>query len=349
MRKRKEHDAPSRTIPIGILALALGLLLLSGFSVFGVWQLANIPPTYTPLPVPALEIFPTVPPRPYPTYTPLPTLPPVQPKSPPPVLPGSGHIAYSTKTRNDIAFYSSEGQRVSVLTGNDVALSPDERILAYVRDGRLYLRDNVFWRYYDDRTEIPVAIPGEAKMPAWNGEGTALAIVLQTRENNAVYQVPMETMQPIRVWATPNTIVAPPQPVPGRKRWLIAELVQPGKTMFYTIGSTCGSFDVCLSTRQEIGMVPFTVTWADYHPSGTIIGFTELQKGDLYQLATANGEVKLMADDKTYKRRIAFSPDGTSLVYVSRSNELFMMLLEKPLSVQWLLPTDVASVDWAGK
>jgi hypothetical protein len=337
MRKRKEHDAPSRAVPIGILAVALGLLLLGGFSVFGVWQLANIPPTNTPLPSLIPSPVPTEPPRPYPT----PTLPLQN-------LPGKGWLVYSTIAQRSIGLWTANGLTMQNFKGEDPVISRYGRVkLVYTRDKRLYMDAG------DPHGEVELApdIPGEARMPAWSEDGWELAFVLHTNEQDAIYQRSMGTgdQQWKRLWVTQNRIVAPPQPVPGRERLLVVELEQPGRTRFYSISATCGSYDACRSTRQDIATVPFTVTWADYHPGGTFIGFTELQNGDLYQLATANGEFKLLIDDKVYKRRVAFSEDTTSLVYINRANELFVVDLEKPFAAQWLLPTDVASVDWAGK
>jgi hypothetical protein len=348
MRKRKEHDAPSRTIPIGILALALGLLLLGGFSVFGMWQLANMPPTIsrlpTPTPLPSMQLQPTVPPRPYSTPTPIPTQPPRQI-----ARPAVGQIVVSVGEPKRVGFLDANGAHDANFAGDNVALSPDGQTLAFTRDDKLYVR------HTEDKQETLIA--EQARMPAWNGDGTAVAYIVNgTDGTQAIYQIELGKPQAVRLWVSQNPLVAPPHAVPGRRKLLVVELIEQNKTEFYTIDSTCLSFEACKNTRNDIAAVPYRATWADYHPSGTFIGYTE-PEGRLYVLTTAKGktEIKqLMNDHRENITQFAFSPDGKRLIYLTNSR-LIIAPLDGSISREYIDPSlspgwdFIFSVDWAGR
>jgi len=273
------------------------------------------------------------PPRatPFPTYTPGPQ--PVR------AMPGRGHILYTTRM-NEIYNFDGDGMHSTGLVGTDAVQSPDNDRLAYVRDGRLYVYS------YQSNKEQGIDASGKVRMPAWNADGTALAFIAHedARNLDTVYQLQVPSMKLWRVLMSQSGIVAPPISNPATNRLLIAEARGTASTEFYTIDPVCGTGNDC---KESLATVPYAVRWAVYQPNGTAIVFVEESRGDLYALKTGSKEVSQLVNDGVYKQRVAFDDSGSRLAYIDQYYNLYILDLTEQ-SVAWLMPTNVASVDWAG-
>jgi hypothetical protein len=128
---------------------------------------------------------------------------------------------------------------------------------------------------------------------------------------------------------------------------LIVEALESRRTAFYTIDPLCISPAACRASREDIATVPYAVSWAAYHPSGTFIAFTERDNGGLHALKTGSKEVTLLVNDHVYKRRVAFGRDPGKLIAIDGANNLYLLDLANP-AASWLIPTNVTSVSWAG-
>jgi hypothetical protein len=327
MRKRK----PSPGIQRWGLFLVFGVLALLIITVYGTWLLVSntAQPTLAPYPTEVALILPTMPPLP--TAIPAPEMQPAW------ALPTGGHLVYGTIAA-EISSFDGDGIHSIGVRGADVTVAPDGQTLAYTREGRLYI--------YRDGTETRINAPDSVTMPAWNADGTALVFVVDSGQADRIYRLRQDRNEALPL-LTVRELGAPPISSPTSNRILIAEIIAPQQTAFYTIDPLCFSEAACKESRIDIATVPYPVAWAAYHPSGTFIAFTDRMYGKLFALQTGSKEVKLLIEDYVYKRRVAFGADPTKLVYTDSTDDLYLLDLNSK-AAQWLIPTSVASVSWAG-
>jgi hypothetical protein len=341
MRKRKPKDNPERNwLGLGLAGGVLTLVVLS-VAAAALW-FANRPtaaprpvlpvaiPTQTPIRV---IVRATTTPLPPPTPFPTPTM--VRPLLN--RLPADGYVVYSTNML-EIGAIDGDGVRPMSIRGADVAATPDGETLAYIREGRLYL--------YQNETETRIDVPGTPRMPAWNADGTALAFVVRKDNQDTVYRLRRDRTEALPVLSV-KELAAPPLSSPSENRLLITEVIMSRSTRFYTIDPLCMSTAACQASREDIATVPYAVSWAAYHPSGTFIAFTERDNGGLYALKTGSKEVMPLISDQVYKRRVAFGRDPGKLIVIDGENNLYLLDLTN-LAWTWLSPSNVTSVRWAG-
>ncbi|MCC7449721.1 MAG: PD40 domain-containing protein [Anaerolineae bacterium] len=328
MYKRKNDEPHPMTMPwhrMATIALALGLIVLGVATTGTVLWLITVTPT------------------------PYPTRPLVNPKAPVSAPVSSGGTAVMPLlSRDKMRFVISEGDGTIIsnpdgrgarsigVRGQDVAAAPAGQSLAYLRNGQLFVNR--------EGLEQVVNVSGMIMLPTWSADGTILAFVLRESVGDSVYQVSLDSMQPVRLLSVPH-ITAPPLSNPATGRLLIVEQTSPQQTAFYTIDPQCVTQSACLASRKDIATVPYRVDWADYHPSATALVFSEQDAGNLYLLHTADGKVEPFAADGTYKRRPNFSRDGKSLAYLNQSNTLLVMNLDDK-TTQSTSFNGVISMDW---
>jgi hypothetical protein len=338
MRKRKPKDNPG--INWFGLALTGGVLTLVALSVFGVALWLTNRPTIMPVRPTVTLVRPTLPPPPRPTPTPVPTPTPPLPRPAAFRLPAGGTVVYSANngSSDKIGIIDGDGVRPMNIEGADVAAAPDGGALAYVREGRLYL--------YQNDKEIRIDVPGTPRMPAWNADGTALAFVVHTDNQDTVYRLRRDRTEALPVLSV-RELAAPPLSSPSSNRLLIAERIEANRTAFYTVDALCATPAACQANREDIASVPYAVSWAAYHPSGTFIAFTEYAHGGLYALQTGSKEITPLIGDKGYRRRVTFGSDPGKLIYIDGNLSLYLFDLVNHTLV-WLYPTNVTSVSWVG-
>jgi hypothetical protein len=226
------------------------------------------------------------------------------------------------------------------LHGEDINVAPDGKTLAYIRSNKLYI--------YQNDSEHVVPIDGEAMMPAWDVSGKRVAFVIREAVGDTVYRVALRDLQPERL-LTVSEIAAPPLTNPATGRLLIVEKLGVKNTSFYTIDANCATQSACEQSRRDIATIKYTVNWADYHPNAATIVFSDMDDGNLYLLFTGSGIVQEInvLKDRGYKRRPAFSNDGTWLAYtnVTDGNKLYLFEMTHG-AIRPVPLSNVASVDW---
>ncbi len=336
MRKRKPQDNPGTNwLGLGLAGGVLTLIVLS-VSAAAFWFVPTprparqaMLPTLTPVRV-VVRVTTTPLPTPFPTPTPL--LPPALNR-----LPADGYVVYGTSTL-EISAIDGDGIRPMAIKGSDVAAAPDGETLAYILAGQLYV--------YRNEKETRIVVNGTAKMPAWNADGTALAFVVSADNQDTVYRLRRDRTEALPVLSV-HELGAPPLSSPSSNRLLIAEVLTSRRTAFYTIDPLCASPAACQASRDDIATVPYAVSWAAYHPSGTFIAFTDRDNGGLYALQTGSKEVTALVNDHVYRRRIAFGRDPGKLIAIDGANGLYLLDLVN-LASSRLTPANVTSVSWAG-
>ncbi len=316
---------------IGIIALALGLIVLGVATTTAVLWLITV----TPTPYHPAYTYPTTPP----VYAKAPTVGPVNSggSAAMPVLSMSeARFVISTADGTILSNPDGKGAQPTGLHGLEVVAAPDKQSLAYLRNGQLFINR-------EGREQI-VSISGNVMLPAWSADGNTLAFVMRESVGDSVYQMNIDSMQPARLLTAPE-IAAPPLSNPATGRLLIVERIAPQQTAFYTIDPQCATQSACMATRKDIATVPYAVSWADYHPSATALIFSDRDAGSLYLLSTADGKIEPFAADGVYKRRPIFSRNGKALAYLNQSNELFVLNLDDK-SVRLALFNSVTSADW---
>ncbi len=338
MLKRKRGERPE----LGRfgLSLAIGVVMLVVLSLVGMVLLLTIRrPAETPV-----ALMRTTTPPPYPTRTPIPfrtnTPLPSQTWVPMPtglpLLPVGGSLVYSTNS-HDIGSFDGDGMHSLPPKGNDVTASPDGQALAYIRDGQLYV--------YRGGEETPVNTSHlVAKTPVWNSDGTALIFTTWRDPDTVVLRRDRSTGQVTELLSV-HQLTAPPQPVPGVHRLLIAENVVPDGTVLYTIDEFCSTLAMCQKSRQDVATIHQYVIWAVYHPSGIYIFFID-NTDCLFALKTSTQEVISLLSNGI-SRRLATGRDPGKLAYTDANNNLYLFDLDSGVS-QRLLPTAVTSVSWTG-
>lgn len=237
-------------------------------------------------------------------------------------LPEGVHLVLVTTQGDILSNPTSADLKATTLKGDDAALSPDGRTLAWTRAGKLYIESLT-----SGSAIRQIELPGMALMPAWNSDGSALAVVSRETTGDAVYQLPIETFSPIRLLSIIE-IGAPPAANPATGRLLIAERMADKQTAFYSIDPACAVQHTCQTDQRMIGIVPRAISWAAYHPNATSLVIADRDDGQLYQVATADAQVTPLILDGLYKRRPAFSHDGKQLAYISSTNELYVVQLD---------------------
>src|SRR5258706_1838375 len=172
-RKNDEPDyEPTRPVErrtmIGLGAgLIVGLIVLMLLSVGTILWSLNDQPTATP------DYSYRVSVTPYPTadYAVRPT---GAANRLPSLLPAEAKFVLSTLDGEILSSNGVSGLRPTGLRGQDTTVAVDNRSVAYVRDGRLYI--------YQDGKERAVDTPGKVTMPAWGADTTALAYVVPSSD-----------------------------------------------------------------------------------------------------------------------------------------------------------------------
>jgi len=330
MYKRKNDEPRSMTIHwnrVATIALALGLIVL-GVATTGtvLWLI-----TVTPTPYHSSYVYPTNPPA----YPKAPALGPVNSGASMPLMSMSeARFVISTADGTILSNPDGMGAQPTRMNGSDVVAAPNRETFAYQRNGQLFV-------YYGGR-EWNVHLNGT--MPAWSADGHTLAFIVSESLGDSLYQLNIDTMQPVRLLTVPH-ITAPPLSNPATGRLLIVEQTSPQQTVFYTIDPLCATQSACLASRKAIASVPYRVDWTDYHPSATALVFSERDAGNLYLLSTADGKTELFAADGVYKRRPLFSRDGKWLAYLNQSDTLFVMNVADQTTQQTPF-NHVTSMDW---
>src|SRR5260221_3400836 len=221
------------------------------------------------------------------------------------------------------------------LRGSEATVSPDGHTLAYVRNGILYV--------HDSNGERQTPLSGKLTMPRWGADGKYLAVVERELRGDSIIRFSLSTWQ-ADVLLTVSKIAAPPVANPATGRLLIVENVGMGQTAFYTIAPDCASQGACLASRQNIASIPYSVSWADYHPNAGSIVFSDDQIGDLYLLLTGSGQVRSVVADGQSPRRPIFSRDGRWLAYVDASDGT-LHLIKLSDDSQWIVNL-IHVADW---
>lgn len=330
MYKRKNDEVGFSWGRLGSIGLGMGLITLFVLSASAVlwWLSRSAFDNYTFLPyATALPYKPT-------TYASVPTI------VPAPVVATmrlrDARFVFSTTDGLIMTNADGAGVRSTALRGSDVTVAPDGQTLAYLRDNRLYV--------YHDGKEQMVKVYGNVAMPAWSADGNNLAFVVREASADVITLLNLDSMQATRLMSVAE-IAAPPLSNPATGRLLIVEKLAAQKVAFYTIDPNCATQSACLQSRKDIATVWHTVSWASYHPSATSIVFSDRDDGELYSLATATGKVSPLPAIRGYKRRPAFSKDGTWLAYLNDGNQLYALRLDDN-TTQIVSFANVASVDW---
>ncbi len=221
--------------------------------------------------------------------------------------------------------------------------------LAYVRNGFLYLHLD---HHYDalpvnERPKTPyfpileLDDPGDFSLllPAWNLDGSRLYFVMRERGvGDRVYRLERPQMNPNAENTEPTliyaglTLMAPPITNPATGRILLVEYVQDGLTRFTTIASDCNNPVTCSASQREVATIPASVSWAHYHPSATLIVYSDYRTGDIHLLQPSSGETQTLISDGRQKIRPTFSPDGRRLAYLA-DGRLYVVKVNEDLTV----------------
>jgi WD40-like Beta Propeller Repeat len=332
MRKRKTDESTITTNRM-LWSMSLGIVVLLALSGGTLWWFAIRP---TPIPYNSQYYYPTRIPYNPTSYVTTPAA--KVPTSVPSMRTEDARFVLATVSGDILTNADGTGTRPTGLHGKDVAVAPDGRTLAYVRDNGLIL--------YRSGKEQPVGgLSGSIRMPAWSADGNVLAFVVREATADVVYRLTVDTLKASALIRVPD-IAAPPLSNPATGRLLIVERLDTKVSAFYTIDPNCATDSACKASRKDIATVSRSVSWASYHPSATGIAFSDRDDGNIYMLNTANGDITPLMTGNDYKRRPVFSRDGAWLAYVTDSNQLYALRLADSTS-QIVALANIASADWS--
>jgi len=323
MKRKRKHGETSLVARLGLILLAGGLVTLVLLSVRTIWQLLLNPPidstSDSSVMAPANLLKDS-------------SLP-VRANFP------EGVKMIVTLDSGDIFTTSAENGTLlpTGLRGSETTVSPDGYTLAYVRNEILYVHDST--------GERQTPLSGKLTMPRWGADGKYLAVVERESTGDSIIRFSLSAWQ-ADVLLTVSQIAAPPVANPATGRLLIVEKVGMGQTTFYTIDPDCATQGACLASRRNIATIPYSVSWADYHPNAGSIVFSDDQSGNLHLLLTGNGQVQPILADGQNPRCPIFSRDGRWLAYEDASEDGNLNLIKLSDNSKWIVNLSHA-VNWA--
>ncbi len=201
------------------------------------------------------------------------------------------------------------------------SFSPDGNSIAFAWNGEKGDNDDIYVKLIDAGAPLRLTTnPASDSTPAWSPDGRYIAFIRTTKDERGIFLVPALGGQERKLYSVNSANSA----IYDYLSWF-----PDGESLaFSERNSRHEPFSVCLLSVESLEKRKLTSppvrNFADYSPAispdGKTLAFIRLASwgtGDLYLVPIAGGEPRRLTNDNRDLDRLAWTPDGREIVFVS--------------------------------